>query len=281
MRVLVTGASGFVGRHVVPALLARGHTVTAVGRSIENAAAHDWFAQVRFIAADVHSPPDDLRATFGDAEVVMHLAWPGLPNHRQPFHVDQNLPRDFAFLRALVLAGYRRLMVVGSCLECSPRDGCYTEDMDGEPTLPYPLAKARLRRQLLELQREHPFALQWARLFYMYGEGQHPASLLPQLDRAIDSGATTFDMSGGEQVRDFSPVTEVARKLATIAEHPEWTGVTHVCSGQPITVRAFVEQHLAARRANIKLNLGVYPYTDYEPMAFWGHSERVWAPRGA
>jgi nucleoside-diphosphate-sugar epimerase len=147
--------------------------------------------------------------------------------------------------------------------------------MDGEPTLPYALAKVRLRRQLLELQREHPFVLQWARLFYMYGEGQHPASLLAQLDRAIASGSATFDMSGGEQVRDFLPVTEVARKLVAIAEHPDWTGVTHVCSGQPITVRAFVERHIASRGATIKLNLGVYPYPDYEPMAFWGRSERL------
>ncbi|MEO8019595.1 MAG: NAD(P)-dependent oxidoreductase [Pseudomonadota bacterium] len=275
MRIVVTGASGFVGRHVVRALLARGHAITAVGRNVEHAAVHDWFAQVRFVTADVHAPPADLHAMFGDADVVVHLAWPGLPNHRQAFHLHENLPNDFAFLRALVLAGYRRLLVVGTCLECSPRDGCYTEDMDGEPTLPYALAKARLRRQLLELQNEHAFVLQWARLFYMYGEGQHPASLLAQLDRAVDSGAAAFDMSGGEQVRDFSPVTEMARKIAAIAEHPEWSGVTNVCSGQPITVRALVEQHLASRGANIKLNLGVYPYPADEPMAFWGRSERL------
>jgi len=275
MRILVTGASGFVGRHVVRALLDRGHAVTAVGRSVENATVHSWFAAVRFIAADVHAPPGDLRAALGAAELVMHLAWPGLPNHRQAFHIEENLPRDLAFLRALVLAGYRRLLIVGTCLECLPHAGCYTEDMDGEPTLPYPLAKARLHRQLQELQREQPFLLQWARLFYMYGEGQHPASLLAQLDRAIDAGSATFDMSGGEQVRDFSPVSEVARKLTTIAEHPEWTGVTHVCSGRPITVRALVEQHLAERGASIKLNLGVFPYVDYEPMAFWGSSKRL------
>jgi nucleoside-diphosphate-sugar epimerase len=274
MQVLVTGASGFVGRHVVRALLGRGHAVTAVGRDAAHAAAHDWFPRVRFVAADVHAPPADLRAAFGDADVVLHLAWPGLPNYKAAFHLEQNLPRDFAFLRALVLAGYRRLLVVGTCLECSPLDGCYTEDMDGAPTLPYPLAKARLRRELVGLQREHPFTLQWARLFYMYGDGQNPASLLAQLDRAIDSGAASFDMSGGEQVRDFSPVTDIARKLVDLVEHPEWSGVTHVCSARPVTVRALVERHVAARGAQLALNFGVYPYPDYEPMAFWGVSER-------
>jgi nucleoside-diphosphate-sugar epimerase len=275
MRVIVTGASGFVGSHVVRELRARGHEVTAVGRDMTRASVHDWFQSVRFVALDVHAPPADLRAALGDADLVMHLAWPGLPNYRQPFHVDVNLPRDFEFLRAVVRAGYQRLLVVGTCLECSPADGCYTEDMDGDPSLPYPLAKARLRRQLEHLRRELPFTLQWARLFYMYGPGQNPASLLAQLDRAIDSGAAAFDMSGGEQVRDFSPVEDIARKLVTLAEHPEWSGVTHICSGEPTTVRALIERHVASRGASIRLNLGVYPYPDYEPMAFWGRSERL------
>jgi dTDP-6-deoxy-L-talose 4-dehydrogenase (NAD+) len=279
VKIIVTGASGFVGSHVVRALLGRGHEVTAIARDAARAAAHDWFPRVRFVAADVHAPtlaaPPGLRARLGDADVVMHLAWPGLPNYRQSFHVDENLPRDFAFLEALVQAGYPRLLVTGTCLECSPREGCLAESDDGEPTLAYPLAKARLRRELEALRQRRPFVLQWARLFYMYGPGQNPGSLLAQLDRAIDSGATSFDMSGGAQVRDFSPVADIADKLARLAEHPEWDGVTHICSGQPITVRELVERHLAARGASLQLNLGVFPYADYEPMAFWGKSSRL------
>ena len=110
MQVIVTGASGFVGSHLVRALLARGHRVTAVARDAARASRHDWFAQVRFVAADVHAPLGDPAATFGAADVVMHLAWPGLPNYQAPFHLEENLPRDFAFLRSLVRAGYGRLL---------------------------------------------------------------------------------------------------------------------------------------------------------------------------
>jgi nucleoside-diphosphate-sugar epimerase len=276
LKIIVTGASGFVGRHVVRALLARGHEITAVGRDPGHAAAQDWFAHVRFVAADVHATDLDAHRQFGDADLVMHLAWPGLPNYRAAFHLEQNLPRDLAFLCALAAAGYDRVLVTGTCLECAPHEGVYSEDLDGAPTLAYPLAKARLRRQLAGLQVEHPFGLQWARLFYMYGEGQNPNSLLAQLDRAIDAGAPSFDMSGGEQLRDYLPVTEVAAKLAVLAESADWLGITHICSGKPISVRQLVEQHVAARGARISLNLGVYPYADYEPMAFWGSSSRPW-----
>ncbi len=275
IRVLVTGASGFVGRHVIPALLDRGHRVTAVARNMDRARAFAWYPAVTAVSADVHAPIDDVRAAFGPADLVMHLAWPGLPNYRAPFHLEENLPRDFGFLSSLVEQGYARLLVTGTCLECAPRDGVYQESDDGDPTLAYPLAKARLRARLVELQGRSPYTLQWARLFYMYGEGQNPNSLLAQLDRAIDSGAASFDMSGGEQVRDYLPVEEVAHKLVRLAEHPEWTGVTHICSGQPISVRELVERHLSSRGAKLRLNLGVYPYPDYEPMKFWGASKRL------
>jgi dTDP-6-deoxy-L-talose 4-dehydrogenase (NAD+) len=257
-------------------LLARGHEVVALVRDPERAARFEWHPAVRIVVADVHAPPADLRGAFGAADLVMHLAWPGLPNYREDFHVDVNLPRDYVFLESMVLAGYPRLLVTGTCFECFPQSGGYSEDCEGAPTLNYPLAKARLRRQLEALSAREPFGFQWARLFYMHGEGQNPKSLLAQLDLAIDAGAESFNMSGGEQVRDYLPVPEVAAKLATLAEHPLWTGVTHVCSGQGITVRELVEKHIAARGARIRLNLGVYPYVDYEPMAFWGTSARAW-----
>jgi len=127
VQVIVTGASGFVGSHVVRALLARGHRVTAVSRDAARAARHDWFAQVRFACADVHAPLADPAAAFGPADLVMHLAWPGLPNYYAKFHLEENLPRDLAFLGSLVRAGYRRLLVTGTCLECDPKEGVYLE----------------------------------------------------------------------------------------------------------------------------------------------------------
>jgi dTDP-6-deoxy-L-talose 4-dehydrogenase (NAD+) len=95
---------------------------------------------------------------------------------------------------------------------------------------------------------------------------------LAQLDRAIDRGDESFDMSGGEQLRDYLPAGEVAARLVALAEHSELSQTVNICSGTPISVRKLVENRIAERNANITLNLGHYPYPDYEPMAFWGES---------
>ena len=94
------------------------------------------------------------------------------------------------------------------------------------------------------------------------------------LDRAIDRGDESFNMSGGEQLRDYLPVAEVAARLVTLVEHSDLSGTINICSGTPISVRRLVENRIAERNANITLNLGHYPYPDYEPMEFWGNPSK-------
>jgi dTDP-6-deoxy-L-talose 4-dehydrogenase (NAD+) len=78
---------------------------------------------------------------------------------------------------------------------------------------------------LQNLAQEHPFTLQWARLFYLHGEGQNPNSLLAALDRAIDAGDAQFNMSMGDQLRDYLEITEAAAQLATLIARPDVGGV--------------------------------------------------------
>lgn len=275
MKVLVTGATGFVGQHLVPELLARQHTVVAAARSVERAQKMPWYKQVTFIASDIYDPTLDPVRVFGVPDAVVHLAWPGLPNYKDLFHFEKNLPADYAFLKNMILGGVKHVLVTGTCLEYGMQTGALSEEAVTMPTTPYGLAKDILRKFLQALQAKHPFTLQWARLFYMYGPGQNPNSLLAQLDSAIDKKEAVFNMSAGDQVRDYLPVEEVARNLVSILEHPDCSGIINCCSGQPVSVRQLVEQRIAERGANIQLNLGHYPYPDYEPMAFWGDNTKL------
>lgn len=275
MKTLVTGAAGFVGRHVVTELLSRGHQVIAVDRDEDRARTMPWFQYCRFIAHDIYQPTSNPRKVFGDSDVVIHLAWQGLPNYKELFHFEDILPADYRFLKSLVASSYPQLLIAGTCLEYGMQNGCLKEALPTRPTNPYALAKDTLRKALEMLKAQHPFALQWARLFYMYGDGQNPGSLLAQLDRAIEAGDPVFNMSGGEQLRDYLPVQQIAAYLVTIAESPNFSSIVNVCSGVPISVRRLVEQRIAHRKSKIRLNLGYYSYPDYEPMAFWGDRHKL------
>jgi nucleoside-diphosphate-sugar epimerase len=268
VKVLVTGATGFVGRHVVAALLGRGHTVIAVARTQEKARALPWFGKVEFVECDVFSEPDRMLA--GNPEVMVHLAWPGLPNYKDMFHLEQNLPADLRLLGHAAAAGVKRLVVAGTCLEYGLQHGPLAPMTDTRPITPYGLAKDTLRKSLQMMQTRQPFALQWIRLFYMFGEGQNPGSLLAQLDRAIAEKQPVFNMSQGDQLRDYLPIEGVARCFADAVENPAVDGVINCCSGKPVSVRELVERRCAERGSSIRLNRGHYPYPDYEPLAFWG-----------
>lgn len=270
MTVLVTGATGFVGRHLISALLAKGFKVRAVSRNIEAAHAMPWFDEVEFVAADIHAPDLDVENLADGMDAIAHLAWTGLPNYQALFHFERNLPLDYAFLKRVIEAGVSQVLVTGTCFEYGLQSGPLSETVVAQPCTPYGLAKHTLRLFLEALQRERAFTLQWARLFYLYGEGQNPNSLLASLDRAIDAGDTQFNMSTGDQLRDYLEIRQAASRIASLIARRDIDGVINCCSGQPVSVRALVEQRVRQRQSSIILNLGHYGYSAHEPMAFWG-----------
>jgi dTDP-6-deoxy-L-talose 4-dehydrogenase (NAD+) len=273
--VLVTGATGFVGRHLVSALLTKGFKVRAVSRSLEAARAMPWFADVEFVAADLHAPDLDVESLASGVDAIAHLAWAGLPNYQALFHFERNLPLDYGFLKRVIAAGVSQVLVTGTCFEYGLQSGPLDESAAARPYTSYGLAKHTLRLFLEALQREHTFTLQWARLFYLHGEGQNPNSLLASLDRAIDAGDTQFNMSTGDQLRDYLEIGQAASQLAALIARRDVDGVINCCSGQPVSVRALVEQRVRQRQSSIVLNLGHYGYSAHEPMAFWGDAQRI------
>lgn len=272
MKIAVTGASGFIGRHVLAQLSKRGLESIAV---VRDAAAAPGLTSGQLVQFDINQVGPGVYERLGRPDVLIHLAWHGLPNYSSLHHFEEELPSQYRFLRSLVQDGLPALVVAGTCFEYGLQSGCLSEEMPTFPINSYGFAKDALRRQLLFFRETHPFRLTWGRIFYLYGSGQTSNSLLPQLEQAVARGECSFNMSRGEQLRDYLPVEKVAEYLVDLAIAKADVGVVNICSGTPVSVRRLVEDWLSSRGWSIDLNLEYYPYPCYEPMAFWGNAEKM------
>ncbi len=273
MKVAVTGATGFIGRHVLNLLTAERIDLTAVTRHSQRLSDLDGPVHVGQI--DLRTAPDNCFELLGEPDLLIHLAWDGLPNYQSLHHFEDELPNQYAFLKKMVLGGLASMLVVGTCFEYGMQSGPLSEGLCPQPNNPYGYAKDSLRRSLEFLQRTAGFGFSWVRLFYLYGPGQSSSSLYSQLQGAIAQGRSEFNMSGGEQLRDYLHVAEAARFIKVLALQRRDLGIVNVCSGYPRSVRSLVEGWVRESGSTIKLNLGHYPYPEYEPMAFWGDRTRL------
>ena len=276
-KVLVTGATGFIGNYVIKELLKYDIEIIATSSREEKAKQQSWFNDVKYVEFDF-THFDSLTnyfLYFNRPDILIHLAWGGLPNYKSSFHIEINLPRQKALLENLICNGLKNITITGTCLEYGLQQGSLSEDMPALPSNPYSIAKNELRKSIEQLQQLHKFSFKWVRLFYMYGKGQNLNSLLSQLDKALQNGDAAFNMSGGKQTRDYLPVEKVAEYIVKIALESNVQGIINCCSGVPVTIKHFVEEHLKTVGKTITLNLGFYPYTDYEPMHFWGSIKKL------
>ncbi len=275
MKILVTGATGFVGKHVINELLKYDHQIIASVRN--KISLPELKDKIKVIEFDLDNFQRDKNyfSELCSPDLLIHVAWQGLPNYKNAFHVEKNLPSHSAFLKNMVTNGLQNLVITGTCFEYGMKDGCLSEDIESDPQNPYAIAKDKLRKFLEKLQKHYSFNLKWIRLFYMYGIGQNPNSLLSQLESALQKEDAVFNMSGGDQLRDYLPIETVAEYIVKISLQNKIDGIINCCSGVPIKVKTFVKNYLEKNNKKINLNMGYYPYSDYEAMAFWGDSSKL------
>lgn len=277
-KVLVTGAMGTIGNHVISELLK--YDVRIIASSIEGSVpsgARAWAdsPKVRYIGHDISRRENQIFRKLDKPDIMIHLAWGGLPDYGNMVHLEKGLFDSYYFAKQMIEEGLGELTVAGTCFEYGLKNGPLSEEMETSPVMPYALAKDTLRKFMEELRKKREFGFKWLRIFYLTGKGLRKESLLSKLDEAIAKGDKVFKMSPGDQLRDFLPVETLSEYICKIALSGYFSGVVNCGSGKPVSVRRLVEDHLKAQKKSVELRLGYYPYSAYEPMAFWADTRRL------
>lgn len=241
--ILLTGATGFVGRQVLRKLAARGCRVRLVVRDgkqdrIPRSAAIEEVVTT----ADIWAENVDWCAEVcRDVDTVIHAAWYAEPGHylQSPKNLDC-LAGTLRLAEGAGRAKVRRFVGIGTCFEYDLSAGRLSVETPLWPTTPYAEAKAAAFRALSQSLPREGIEFAWCRLFYLYGEGEDERRLVPYLRDRLAAGEAA-DLSHGNQIRDFLDVGEAGRMIVEAALGAV-QGPVNICSGVPITVRQLAER---------------------------------------
>lgn len=239
--VLLTGATGFVGRHVLQALADKPVRLRIVTRAGHEGAS-PWPAAGEF----VHSPdlfeeaPSWWERVCHGVDAVLHLAWYTEPG--QYLQSSKNLDclaGTLSLARGCCAAKVRRMVGVGTCFEYDTFVGHLSTQTALKPASPYAAAKAAAFLSLGEHFRQAGVSFAWCRLFHLHGDGEDPRRLVPYVRSRLAQGLPA-DLTSGDQIRDYMHVRDAADEIVNVLLGPR-VGAVNVCSGTGTTVRALVE----------------------------------------
>ncbi|WP_050605786.1 NAD(P)-dependent oxidoreductase [Ruegeria sp. 6PALISEP08] len=230
-RVLLTGATGLIGRATIPALTEAGHEVVTLGRNTASDITCDLL--------DPSATTTALEAT--RASHLVHLAWHDGPRDRWTSAANLAwMAATLHLVREFARTGGQRAVCAGSCAEYDWSVPDLTETTPLRPRTLYGAAKAGTGLALCAGQGSLGLSLAWARIFFVYGSGEPPGRLLGDLISNLKAGQPV-DCTDGLQERDFLHVDDLARALLQLLE-TNVTGAVNVASGAAIPVRELIEE---------------------------------------
>lgn len=268
MKILVTGANGYLGQGIVKKLIEDGNEVVAADFSTEH-------VDERAVRVDCNMfSVDDPYEYFGKPDVLLHLAWRDGFVHYSLNHIN-DLPDHYSFLQKMVDAGIGQIAVMGSMHEVGFFEGSINENTPCHPMSLYGISKNALRNCVEMLCHNKNIVWQWLRGYYIVGNSQYGSSIFSKITAAAMEGKTEFPFTMGQNQFDFIDYEEFCTKVAASVEQSKVTGIIEICSGRPEKLADRVERFIKENNYDIKLQYGAFPDRPYDSKAVWGDSSKI------
>lgn len=272
MKILVTGANGYLGQGIVKAILDRGHKVIAADFSTQYVD-----ERASKVDCDLFNVEDPYHY-FGEPDVLLHLAWRDGFKHYSDAHID-DLPKHYHFVKTMVESGLKQIAVMGSMHEIGFFEGSINESTPSNPVTPYGTAKLALRNLTSVLCKQNDVKFQWLRGYYIVGNSKFGSSIFSKITAAVENGETEFPFTMGQNQYDFTDYDEFCNDVAASVCQDEVLGIIEIASGHPEKLADRVERFIKENHYNIKLNYGAFPDRPYDSKAIWGNSNKIQAIR--
>ncbi|MGT2957811.1 nucleoside-diphosphate sugar epimerase [Streptococcus bovimastitidis] len=263
MKVLVTGANGYLGKGVVQDLLNKGHKVIATDFKSNFI---DKRAEV--IECDLFSIENPF-SYFGEPEILIHMAWRDGFVHNSINHIN-DLPAHYQFISKMIDQGLKHIAVLGSMHEVGFFEGAITENTPTNPQSLYGISKDALRNAVELLCKQNSVVFQWLRGFYIVGNTKDGSSIFSKIIQANSEGKTEFPFTLGLNQFDFINYDDFCDAVSITASQSKINGIINICSGRPEKLADRVERFIKENKLNIKLQYGVFPDRPYDSKAVWG-----------
>lgn len=269
MKLLVTGANGYLGQGIVKAFLDKGIHVVATGRNLDKI---DGRAEKK--PCDLFTLSEDPYKYFGEPDILLHLAWRDGFVHYSDAHVE-DLPKHFNFIKAFAHSDIKKIVVMGSVHEIGFFEGSVREDTPCNPVTPYGISKNALRQLTHMLCEQNDKMFQWLRGYYIVGNSRYGSSIFSKITVAEAEGKTEFPFTMGLNQFDFIDYNLFCELVVKTILQDEILGVINICSGHPEKLAERVEQFIKENGYKIRLQYGAFPDRPYDSKAVWGDSRKI------
>lgn len=270
MKILVTGANGYIGRHVVCKLLDQGHEVTACDVRLTEVDKRATLLEYNILSGSYLNAYEEL----GSPDVCLHMAWRDGFVHNSSNHMG-DVSNHYKFMCSLIDGGLKQLAVMGTMHEVGYYEGAIEEDTPCYPISPYGIAKDALRRSIQLYAKSHDCILQWIRAYYIVGDDLKSNSIFAKIRTAVLDGKKSFPFTSGKNKYDFIEIEELALQISAVITQKDVSGIINCCSGKPMSLGERVEAFLKENNLDISLEYGVFPDRDYDSPCVYGNDTKI------